>query len=559
MRASSSVILGFFFLVMLAFPVLAQIDLEDEAKKQFASRNYKIALKHYLELIEKNPSSLEFQTRAGQCYLYANLDKKKAVPFLEKANAMDDATSENLYLLAQAYHHALRFGESIATFEKYIEDIGKKNEKEQKLARREIQKVQNAERYVAKPINVTFENVGRRVNSEFADYYPFVSGDGNMIIFTTRRKGNTGGVIDLDGYYTSEIYWSVYKNNIWSKTKNIGVKLNTDYDEEAVGLSADGKKLVVYIDHEDSYGDLYLSKWDKSGFQLAVDLGKNINSNKLETAGFINDDETVLLYSTYRAGGQGSLDIWQAKKLPNGAWGESENLGEAINSPYDEDFPMLTADGKTLYFASNNDKSMGGFDVFKSVYDSASGTWSEPQNLGYPLNDTYDNMVISFLDNGREAFLSSYRDDSFGDLDVYEVTLNDKEANVSVLDLRVIAGDTAKPNVDADIVVSSLPDKVKYGEYKTRRDGKAALVLEAGRYQIDITSEGFKSSSKEVAVDNKKIYTEFIPQVVRLESTQPKEANDGKAKPDPKAKPGDKKKPGSSSPGKKSVTSPKKS
>ncbi len=515
---------------------LAQIDNIAEGKKNFDSRNYKVALRFYLEAYKSNQNDIDLNSKIAQCYLNSNIDKSKALPYIEFVTKQPKFEPENLFFLGKAYHHTLKFDEAIASYQRYIAAMDKK-EKEIKAAEREIEICNNAKSIIKKPINVSFENAGRKVNSEFADYYPFTPGNGSLIVFTTRRKGNTGGVIDMDGYYTSEIYLSEFKNASWTKSKNIGVKLNTDYDEEAVGLSPDGKSLIVYIDHEDTYGDLYLSKWEKSGYQLAVDVGPSVNTNKLETAGFTNSDNSVLFYATFKSGGIGGSDLWMAKKLPTGEWGIAENLGPEINTIYDEDFPMISDDGKTLHFASNGHKTMGGFDIFKSTYDETSGKWSTPSNIGYPINDTYDNMVVSFLDNEREAYLSTFRNDSYGDLDIYMVTFNDIDPKQSVLQVKTFNGDTSKVNSGVKLTVNAMPGNSNYGSYKTKKNGTAAIVLDAGKYSITAEANGFKTVTKEIAVDNKRVFTEKIPFQITMESTGAVDT-----KKDSKTKSGDKKK-----------------
>jgi tetratricopeptide (TPR) repeat protein len=489
----------------------------DESKKQFQSRNFKTALKGFLVSHKSDPQNAELNYKIAQCYLNANLDKSKAISYIEFATAQPQAQPDWWFELGRAYHFNKRFDDAIVAFEKYIGLVGKK-EKEIKKARRMIEICKNAKEFTAKPLNLTFENLGRKINSEFADYYPLLPSNGSMLIFTTRRKGNTGGVLDPDGYYTSEIYYAENKAGSLTKAKNIGVKLNTEFDEEAVGLSPDGKNLMVYIDHENNYGDLFLSKWDKKSYQLAEDVGPTVNTNRVETAGATNEDATVMFFASFKSGGKGGSDIWMVRKLPTGQWGLPENLGDEINTEFNEDFPMIDADGKTLYFASDGWKTMGGFDVFKSVYDSATAQWSTPQNLGYPLNDMEDNMVVSFLKNRRFAYVSAYRKDGIGDLDIYRVINNNLEAKKSVLALRVSGTDTAAVVQGAKITVKAAPADNVYGEYKTRKNGKAAVILDGGKYNLVVEAKGFKTLNREINVDNLSLVTEKIPMNILLES-----------------------------------------
>jgi hypothetical protein len=529
--------LTFTFALLTSLLLHAQTDDGMTPKKHFDAKNYKLALRGYLEQHKKTPEDVEVNHKIAQCYLLSNMDKTKAIPYIEFVTKQPKFAPDAYFDLGRAYHYALRYDDAITAYNRFIAAMEKKP-REMEYAKRQIEMVNNARELTKKPLKVSFENMGKKINSEFADYYPFMPENGSFIVFTTRRKGNTGGVMDFDGYYTSEIYISEFKNATWTKAKNIGVKLNTIYDEQAVGLSPDGKYMMVYIDHEDTYGDLYLSKWEKSGFQLAEDVGSNVNTKDVESAGFVNSEGTIMFFASYRKGGQGGSDIWMTRRLPNGEWGIAENLGGVINTKYDEDFPILASDGKTLYFASEGHNSMGGFDIFKTVYDSSKATWSKPVNLGYPINDPTDNMNICIMNNGREAYVSAYRPDSQGDLDIYRVIFEEVEAKKSVVKLKVHAGDTAKPNVNAKITVNMLPTNNLYGTYKTRKTGDAAVVLEAGKYSIKIEADGFKSATKEIFVDNRKAVTEQIPFLVQLEPIAVPKDDKKKPAPGTPAKPG---------------------
>ena len=530
----------FLLLTLSCTAIWAQdkVDPVVEAKKQFDSKNYKGALRIYTELLKTDEKNPEYNLKAGLCILSTNIDKSQAHIYLQNYINSSNAINEYYLQLGMALHHALKLDEAIAAFNKYIELYPKKkNEVEQaKLA---IQHCGNAKELIKKPLRVSFENLGKKVNSEHADYYPFLPTNESFIVFTTRRPGNTGGVIDADGYYTSEMYITQWKNSSWTKAKGINAKLNTEYDEEVVGLSADGSQMVVYIDHEDTYGDLYLSNYEKNGFGLAVDLGKEINTKHVESAASISSDGSSIVFASFRGEGKGSSDIWQAKRLPDGNWGKATII-EEINTEYGEDFPELSPDGSYILFASQGFNSMGGFDVFKADWDSVAQKYKTPVNLGYPINDTEDNMTVCFMENGRSAYLSTVRADGQGDLDLYRVVFEDVPAKLSVITAGVVApADTSKEGINAEVVINYLPTGNMQGEYKTYRNGRLAIALDAGKYEMVVTCKGHKTYKKEITVDNRQNYTEIIPMVINLEplfAAAPKPDPKSKTT-DPKAKP----------------------
>lgn len=532
----------FLFLVVFINKTIAQekIDPAQNAPKQFESKNYKGALRSYLELIKNDDKNPEYNLRIAICMLKTNVVKTTAYTYIEKYFTSDKASNEFYYDLGLAYHYALKFDEAISAYTKFIE-LNPKKKNEIEMANLQITQCNNAKQIIKKPINVTFENLGKKVNSEFADYYPFLPTNESFIVFTTRRPGNTGGVIDPDGYYTSEMFISEWKNSSWTKAKGVNAKLNTEYDEEVVGLSSDGKQMLVYIDHEDTYGDIYISEYEKSGFGLATDMGKVINTNKVESAASISPDGNTLVYASFRADGKGSSDLWMSKKLPDGSWGKPVNI-EELNTPYGEDFPRIRADGNSILFASQGFNSMGGFDIFEADWDSINQKFKEPVNIGYPINTPEDNMTICFMENGRSAYISAVREDGLGDFDLYRVVFDDIPPRLSVITANIIAtGDSSKNGINAEIIVNYLPTNNMQGEYKTYRNGRVAIALDAGRYELIVNCNGYKKYVKDINVDNRKKYTEVIPMTINLEPlfTAPpvKAGEKGKGgKTDPKAK-----------------------
>lgn len=488
----------------------------ESALKEFNSKNYKGALRSYQELLKKDEKNPEYNLQVALCLLRTNSIKTNAYTYLEKYFDSNKASNEYYYDLGLAYHHALKLDEAIKAYSKYIE-LNPKKKVEIEMANLQITQCNNAKLLINKPLRISFENLGKKVNSEFADYYPFLPSNESFIVFTTRRPGNTGGVIDPDGFYTSEMFISEWKNSAWTKAKGINAKLNTDYDEEVVGLSADGKKMLVYIDHEDTYGDIYLSEYERSGFGPAIDLGKVINTNKVESAASISSDGNTLVYASFRTDGKGSSDLWLSKKLPDGTWGKPTNI-EELNTPYGEDFPELSPDGKYMIFASQGFTSMGGFDLFRAEWDSAAQKFKEPVNLGYPINTPDDNMTICYMENGRSAYISAVREEGHGDYDLYRITLEDVPAKLSVITANIIGiADTSKSGINAEVIVNYIPTGNKQGEYITYRNGKVAIALDAGKYELVVTCNGYKKYIKEINVDNRNNYTEIIPLTINLE------------------------------------------
>ncbi len=461
-----------------------------DAKEHFNHYNYLAAIPVYKQLLKLEPTNYEYNYKIGICYIRTNINKSLAIPYLETASKQDKADKDVFNFLGLAYQYASRFDDAIKAYEKY--KVGLKGEELEKVEH-QIETCQNGKEYVKHPVNVTFANIGKEVNSEYPDYYPFVNADESMLIFTSRRKDNIGGAVEVDGYYSSDIYISTPNGDVWTKPKNIGPPVNTRLDEQAVSLAPDGSSMLVYIDHIDSLGNIYTSNYVNGKFTRIKKLNSNVNSD-FETAGSITPENDVIFFSSKRKDGIGETDIYMARKLPNGNWAIPQNLGPTVNTKYREDFPQIAPDGRTLYFSSQGHAGMGDFDLFKTTWNPEDNTWTEPKNLGYPVNSAGDDRCISFTSDNRVAYISAARDGGFGDLDIYRIKFNDMEEKTTVLQGYVTTVDSIK-TLSAFVTVEDLKNKdiPPYTYNPNEKSGKFIMALPPSKYQITVELNGYKT------------------------------------------------------------------
>lgn len=479
-----------------AQPPRAGVEPEDAAE-HWKHRNYPLALAAYKALYAKDSKNVDYNYRIAVCYLSTNVNKKEAVKYLEFVTKQPKQEPDSWFYLGEAYRHAHRFDDAIKAYQTAkTKQTGKED---QAKAEHAIEYCNNAKALMKFPLQVTFENLGKEVNSEYPDYYPFVTSDELSLVFTSRRKGNIGAAqVEVDGYYSSDIYRSASMNGAWQKSKNAGPTVNGNYDEQCVGLSCDGNWMTVYIDNIDNAGDIYQSQYNRS-FAKPVKLNDNVNKG-FETSGALSPDGNIIFFASRREGGQGDLDLWMARKLPTGAWALAQNL-TMLNTPYNEDFPFMAPDGKTIYFASQGHNSMGGFDIFTSTWNEEDNTWSPPKNLGYPINNTEDNRTISFTENNRIAYISAYREGGLGDLDIYRVVFNDvQQESYTLVTGQVLTPDSTK-SLDALITVTNAKNQQDMGTYKpVPSNGKFVLALPPGKYVLNVEAAGYKTLIDNVLV-----------------------------------------------------------
>jgi hypothetical protein len=490
---NKSILLPLFLLISgisIAQPKPSKIADPADAKEHFNHYNYLYAIPIYKQLVKQEPANFDYNHKLGICYLRTNINKALAVPYMEAASKNASAEKTIWFDLGLAYQYASRFDDAIKAYNKY--KVGLKGEELEKVDH-QIETCQNGKEYVKNPVNVTFTNLGKEVNSEFPDYYPFVTVDESFLIFTSRRKENIGGAIEVDGYYSSDIYSSRPVNDVWTKAINMGPPVNTRLDEQAVSLSPDGQQMMMYIDHIDSLGNIYSSMNKAGKFMKMKKLNSNVNSD-FETSGSISPDGNVIFFASKRDGGLGETDIYMARKLPNGNWALAQNLGSKINTKYKEDFPQIAPDGKTLYFSSQGHAGMGDYDLFQSTWNEEENTWTDPKNLGYPINSAGDDRSISFTQDNRVAYISASRDGGLGDLDIYRVKFNEAEDRTTVLQGFVNTSDSAK-SVVAFVTVEDLknPDVPPYTYNPNEKSGKFIMALPPSKYKITIEADGYKN------------------------------------------------------------------
>ncbi len=487
------------------------------ANEFFNDGNFNAALDQYLELLKVEPENSKFNYRTGVCYLNTNIDKSSAIPYLEKALESEDADDNTYYLLGRAYHFAYRFPNAINMFEKFKE-VNKGNNENLHDIEKQIEYCYNAIEIMKFPLDVSFENMGSEINSTSPDYYPFVPLNESYLIYNTKR--DDGSNLLPDGSFNSEIYISRVKNGKYSNARKIDQNINTlNGSEEVIGLSADGKHILFYYDNEEHYGDLFIGDYQNEKIKNVVKLPKVINSKNHEIAASISKFGDVIYFASDREGGFGGVDIYSSRILPNGTWAPAQNLGATVNTEYDEDFPNVTADNKTLYFSSKGHTSMGGYDIFKATWNAVKRNWGDVKNIGYPLNTPEDNMNFRASETGRTGYISALRAKGYGDLDIYSVTFNEIDPQYTVLKGYINGADSTQIK---DVFISVLDKQTDelYGSYMTNPiSGRYIIILPPGKYNILVEGLGFELYSEDVEIYGKSSYRSVIKKDYVLKPT----------------------------------------
>jgi len=352
--------------------------------------------------------------------------------------------------------------------------------------KRNIEECKNARDLMERPVNkMEFNgrkkeyeiiNLGENVNSKYHDYGPVLSPDDSLLYFTSRRKGSGEDKLDPEeGKYFEDIYVSKLEENGWGEAKSIGPPINTPKNEAVNFLSVDGKTL--YFCRGTKNGTFYTSAKTEQGWSRPKPLehAGEINSSDWKTSLSYSVLDNTLYVVSDKEGGLGGRDIYKSVKTTSGTWGPLENLGPVINTEFDEESPFVTPDGKYLYFASKGHNSIGGFDIFRS--ELKNDTWTVPENLGYPINTTGNDMFFMLDHENDKAYYSSSRaenDRDNDDLDIYSITLCDNVLE-TVLKGLVHTSDGKPRDLFVTVVEKNTQNKVARSVID--KDGKYQLTL----------------------------------------------------------------------------------
>lgn len=440
-------------ILLLLFPIISFSQLTDEqvfkllnegSEQELVSENSRMMQEGMLyhaemladKLLTFKPESANYNYRKGFLTLEIRTDYMAAIPYFEKAILNTDpnydsygvseksAPTDAFFHLATCHHLNEDIDKAKTFYAKFIESSKPKSELIPVAKLRLIQ-CDLAKEAMANPVNVYLKNVGNVVNNEFPDYAPVISLDGTSLYYTSRRPwqdGKTEAFRDpAINQYPEDVYVS-YMNVVdssWMEPIRLDFCL-PKRNEATIAVSTDERRIYLYEDSTGS-GDIYYTDFYASKFNdITMVKDKDINTKYWETHCMVSHDRSRMFFASDRPGGYGGRDIYMSRRKADSTWSNPVNLGPKVNTSNDEDAPFVSVDNKMLYFSSNGEKSIGGFDIL--VCDLLEdGNWSESRNLGYPFNSTNDDIFYTTTIDGLRGYMTSFRKDGHGEKDIYEI------------------------------------------------------------------------------------------------------------------------------------------
>lgn len=295
-------------------------------------------------------------------------------------------------------------------------------------------------------------------------------------------------------------YYNEFKSSADAKLlKEYEVENEIQKCREAKTLLRNYSELKVYSKKRVNKADFYRS------YDVARIGGRVIISDEFQSKEdkkrdhhpviYLSTNQQFIFYSSYGRNGENGLDIYMRTKLPDGKFSDEVLLPSTINTPYDDNYAYLGADGKTLYFSSKGHKGLGGYDIFKVNYEPGSGTSGEPVNLDFKINSPDDDMFYITDGTGEKAYFASSRETDVNHVNVYDIGVT-SYALKNVLIAGEITGNLQE--IDTELKIEALDADASSDidkAYIKNNDSQFLLTLpKGGKYTFKVSSKKTRQS-----------------------------------------------------------------
>lgn len=457
--------------------------VEDVFQTKMTGDNFKKAISFYIKAQKFNPDNAELNFKLGVCY--ANTSQKYRAPkHINRAVELGHKDNFLPYYQGLCLQFEGKYDEAVKSYTTFETEY-RKADKFSKYVSKKKKECRIAKEMEADPKRVWVDNVAE-LNSADDDINPSISTDGEQIIFSSSRMN--GKKMNDVGEYDLDIYASIYSDGKWGKPEALKGAINSDIDDYAANLSYDGTKMLMYKKEGDNF-DVYESFLRGSSWSAPENFSKNINNSMNQTYAAYYNDKRKVFYLVEKVSanlaGRGS-DIYFTAPIDRTTrqYGDGASVGSDANSKFHEGSVYMHPDGKTMYFSSEGHNSMGGMDIFVSKF--IQGKWTAPENLGYPINTPYDDMVFAITASGKYAYISSNRAGGKGGYDIYKVTYwgPDKPLLVDTEDLLLAS--SVNPIQDNTIKSAKTVDRKSLTVFKGKTiDALTKKPVEANIEIID--------------------------------------------------------------------------
>lgn len=467
------------------------------ANVYYEKGNYPEAIREYEKLLQTNREGTDLNAQLARCYILSSYKAKALKHALQLKNLSGGKVTEELsYIIARAYHLNNNFDSAAY----YYQRSG--NPDSRNIVKL-LDECRYAKYYLEHRVNADVINIGKSVNTEFAEFMPFITADKSRLYYTAFRKLNEASASISEEAFTEDIYYSDFAKGQWQSPRKIH-SLSSDGHDACAGISDDG--MIMFVYKGTNNGDLYIS--ELKGHAWTKPEKFQYNTAGFEGSASLSPDGKTLFY-VHQPVSSDNRDIYSCTRMQNGQWSRPVKL-EGISTEYDEDCPFMHPDGKTLYFSSKGHSSMGGYDIFSSTINDDL-TWGAAKNIGYPINTTGDDINFTLSADGKNGFYSSDIEGGYGKQDIYMIRFNERRLHdLELLVGNIIDASSGKP-MEADITVTDNNSNAVIGTYHSNaEDGHFMIALPCGKnYGIHIENKGYLFFSENAKLECAKGFFEI--------------------------------------------------
>ncbi|WP_424961955.1 OmpA family protein [Ekhidna sp.] len=380
--------------------------LYEKADKKYRDRDFYSALDLLEESVKEDPTFFEAYIRMGSLYKAIGKEDSVYSKFQSYIETSPDPIASVLEKQAFMAFDRGEYFKAKKYLNQFLDKVPERSENfDIDLLSRSLEFATDQLESSADSITVSL--LPKEINRFRLQYLPSVTIDDASIFFTKRD--------DVRG--DEDIVVSYKKEGKWLPAKSVSARINTPLNEGACTVSADGRTMIfTSCDGRNSLGscDLYITNRVGDIWTQPKNLGKPVNSLYWESQPSLSADGKTLYFASNRRGGFGGRDIW-VTKYEKDQWSVPENLGKTINTRKDETTPFIHPNGVSLYFSGNGYPGMGGYDLYQA--QKKDSTWTEPKNLGYPINTYRDEVSIVIIGEGSKAYYAKEEQKNFEIMD----------------------------------------------------------------------------------------------------------------------------------------------
>lgn len=491
----------------------------DKAQKAWQERKLPEATELFEKVLEMEPNSYDTHLRLAQVYELQRKPDLTRKHYYKAVALRPDApqSAPAFQWIGRDHFNGQRYDSAQFYFEKALPLFPAKSSLG-RLAEKSAASAKFAKQAVKSPLPIEKRSMGDTVNFLATQYFPVMTADDETLIFTGLTENR-----DENIYFTRRIKGDRSPDR-WDVPEEISKSINTTNNEGTCTVSADGRTLVfTACNRPDGHGscDLYISHKVGNEWSQPVNLGQEVNSREWDSQPSLSADGHTLYFASDRKGGVGKRDIWMTQLNDKKQWTAPRNLGPTINTTYDENAPFIHANNRTLFYSSNGLPGMGGFDIF--ITQKIDTTWAPPANIGYPINTVSDQVGLFIASNGENAYYTDDNTEKGGGRSLLYTFRVPESLQKTITPTRYAKGKVFDKKTGtvlaSDIDLFDLKTQTKVGSFSSdSQNGSFLAVLNSGgEYAFYVSKPGYLFKSLSFTVNNEQ---SFIDLEIPLEAIE---------------------------------------